>query len=612
MSSCNEDLDPARCSLAEGMSQFEKVFGPGGKDAYSVVRSQTHDKWANLTLELLRKSPSIQRMGGYLGLARQAVGKKRICEPVLVMIPEEPVFGFGFGFSMADYYSLDGGDGGYYPGILHMESAHFLGKDVFTPMTFIKKGYLEPVIIHELAHKLFQDLYGVYATGDLITKNSHSREGHMASLVTDPTLAWAEGFAEGFEAYFSEGIIAAVGSDQETASQTPHLDHYGHKLYRKGLDLYLISGKDAYRKALPSLLKELSVMILKDLDEVMLDFIKLERQITIRDGLYVMKGQNIDLAYRYGLEALLSDVEDELLESGEALISKEGVSAFIIYSFLKTGQQELLFEVIQNSKPKNLADFVGALRKRPSLSLPTELENAFKAVFTQAGREATREHWRRIKPVFSQNDQNTGTLFFSRLKWQQELSQIAALGLFTPGVLSQEDTLPEARDFWIEFASPDLSIKETMQWAARDPFSVFSDMLRRAQMGRLDRIHALIVPDHRLMSFIRTIELPKSLTDQINKETPNEDNRFFRIEEKQLQVARTFGSASSSLSRDTVFEDLVIELVRRSDRLEFTERKGRPTFHHPEMKPMADYIRAVSNKLLEARKCFLDKCLSNY
>src|SRR5581483_10920360 len=125
--------------------------------------------------------------------------------PNLIYVGSKQVFGMGPAFVSRHRFAFRKK---LYTNLIVAEDASlpYVPLSALSKKTLIKNNYYDVAVAHELAHGLMQDLYGLMDF-EKLEISSVSRDGHFASAVTDPSLAWIEGFAEGFEAYLGEKFL---------------------------------------------------------------------------------------------------------------------------------------------------------------------------------------------------------------------------------------------------------------------------------------------------------------------------------------------------------------------------------------------------------------------
>lgn len=299
----------------------------------------------------------------------------------------------------------------------------------------------------------------------------------MASAVTDPTIALIEGVAEGYEAYFGEKLHG-----RHHIYPTPTLTQMLLQS-NTAADFFQERGYQGYIfGALPFVVKQFTSTLF-NMPAFTSEFLISERQETIRENHFVLQGSMSNLAHQFELiPGMVSDPELDALvgyeiENYDALFSKEGVIAHLIYKLLKAGLHRELFEILTHTKPQNSYELVTSiLRNLPPAQLAPLLP-ALKSTFTEPGRRAVREYvraavrWRRAEIT-------TPAYQAAKSELSRQLSRI-----------SMPSSLPAPRELWIEFQTP--------------------SRVRSKLYGKMDRINIYTATPDRLLSFITATQKPE-------------------------------------------------------------------------------------------------------
>ncbi len=388
---CDSAVNQFSCQVAEGFSRFGTTQ-IGNVTHYRIKQVNAWDPEVRRYVVPLEESKAIAEVNRLRIIARQMVGSANVCEPQYVYVGEKKVFGLGPVFVDSAHFLVDGETRTSNLMFLEDGTLGVIDKSVLTKDSLIEGSYYDIVVAHEIAHGIMQDLYGVDALAALV-EQSVTRDPHVASAVTDPALAWVEGFAEGFEAYLGERFL--TDEQVEPAFLNSVLSHQVRRMEmyeRNRLTYYL---------TLPDSLTDLVSMMNPDF---MTDFIKAERQLPIRENHYVTKGIVNNLQHQYELNfanmlnfGSATDEDSDAaanwqLEEIDTLASKEGVVGHLIYAFLKRGLAREIFETIRQEKPKNVIEFLNAF---PKYVMPflheLALDPVYKATFTQRGLVATKD-----------------------------------------------------------------------------------------------------------------------------------------------------------------------------------------------------------------------------
>ncbi|MBT3981050.1 MAG: hypothetical protein HOE90_06830 [Bacteriovoracaceae bacterium] len=377
---CNDAIDRTHCQILRSYAQIKKNESINTKLPVLKVQKDFSIDYDRL-ISPLEDSPVLQQMSNMRIEARKISGwdQNKLCSPTLIYMGKKKIFGLGPVFLDSTKFDLNGR---IYENALLIEPGNFRG----LPFKALKKedlrsgGYFDIVVAHELAHNLMQDLYGAEDFEKSIYPNLHSKDWHMVSSTTDPTLAWIEGFAEGFEAFLGETSL-----DQKTLDSTPEMDELMASFQNSldqaqdygilQIDPRPISEYPALKlpiqkpkgllAALPRTIKT-TLKVLKNISAFSTDLLKLSRQKAIRENHYVLKGDFNNLSHHYGTSLALSlydysNVESWQVEDNtDTLYSKEGVVAHIVYTILKLNLSREMFQAIHEVKPQNLHQFLQA------------------------------------------------------------------------------------------------------------------------------------------------------------------------------------------------------------------------------------------------------------
>lgn len=389
---CDPYYDRHACQIKQGFSHFAHATNADGKKALRLRRASPGSKAISRYLAPLERSPAVREINELRIVARDLVRQETktdvdVCEPNYIYIGGEKVFNVGPAFASSTRFLIDGRETTNFILAEDAKAPYHIPLSMISKDSLIENHYYDIVVAHELAHGLLQDLYGVEHFEHL-EANVVTRDGHFASGTTDPRLAWIEGFAEGFEAYLGEKYL------KPHQTRTPHLE----KVVRQALDrmaLFEEYGWSRYVWTIPSTIFETGRLIVK-MDDFVSDFLKAERQDAIRENHYVLKGAFNNLAHKYEIpfgSLAMADMDALIqyeIESTDAVYSKEGVVAHLVYQILKHGLARQMFETIVWGKPNDVWEFINYFRSDLSAADFAKIEPAYKAIFTAAGRLATR------------------------------------------------------------------------------------------------------------------------------------------------------------------------------------------------------------------------------
>lgn len=465
---CKPNLDKNSCKIKKALASLSKVSigGSGGnKEAILLKRVPGGSEELNNLAPLLN-SRAVLAINQLRIYARAIAGVQNPCEPILIYVGKKEVFGLGPAFLGNVLFALEGQ---LFTSLTSVEDISIGGFSVLSKKSLKAHNYYDIVIAHELAHGLMMDAYGM--DDEKLSKAIVSRDGHMASAITDPALAWLEGFAEGFETYFGEQQLDAAQFDFPIINNIAKTADGAAQLFKEfGWTGYIFG-------SLPTVFSNLGSTLLH-LDDFLSEFLIAERQQPIRNNHYVLKGSFSNLTHQFGLSYLNTntlELANELnwkTENSQAIYSKEGVVAYLIYEILKVGKHRKLVETLAASKPQNVYEFVQAFFPNPSTSpsnyraTPKILnqEALLRSIFTAEGRDLVSTALR--------NDQYL----------QSSAPRNEFLGLMNSSTKSFKLTPP--RSLWIEFENISLAHK--------------------LNVGSTDRINLLTATPSRIEQFLRS------------------------------------------------------------------------------------------------------------
>ncbi|MBT3979801.1 MAG: hypothetical protein HOE90_00530 [Bacteriovoracaceae bacterium] len=215
----------------------------------------------------------------------------------------------------------------------------------------IDKDYYDIALVHELTHGLVQQLYGIDKTRGLLSKH-YSTNGHLASVVTDPALAWIEGISIGFEAYLGKSRFS---------------DHYFETEYWS--KIFQIMGDQTWMDQKGDKAYAVTQAIINS-QEANVTILIEERQKAIRENHFLTKGRFNNLSHKYDSVFLAmsyneaSSISEWHIENFDTMYSKEGVVGHLIYKILKLDLIDEFVTIIVKDAPQNLYDFMNAFVDR--------------------------------------------------------------------------------------------------------------------------------------------------------------------------------------------------------------------------------------------------------
>lgn len=380
---CRSDIDKLACAHHHTFKQFGRTKIQN-IEALLVQDAQRDLELVDTAMRTFRDSAAIQEVLNLTIKAREIGQHPWVCEPILVRVAQKSLSGAGPAFFNGQHFLYRQH---IYRNFLDIGSS-VMGSSLLEslePEKVLQSGYFEIVIAHELAHSLMQDLYGVKELEAMLSK-SVSRDGHDVSTVTDPQLAWVEGFAEGFEAYFGEKTLQPKDLVPET------LDYLFQKLVPKIQTRQSDNGENFWGiiKTIFQSRKEIG-WVKNNLSNIITDFLKSGRQQELRRNYFVRYGEHIHFIKKYPDFPMSYDDIDGIasneVETNNAIQSKEGAIAFIVYTFLREGLVDELFKTIAHTKPHDISQFLNGFRKLYPDLMNSNLEFAIKSTLSRDGRE---------------------------------------------------------------------------------------------------------------------------------------------------------------------------------------------------------------------------------
>lgn len=462
---CDPYYDRHACQIKKGYSHFAQTTTADGKKALRLKRANPSAKDISRYIAPLERSKAIAEVNELRIIARAVAQKSAnrsldLCEPNYIYIGRAAVFNVGPAFASSTRFVIDGRETTNFILAEDATAPYHIPLSMISKDSLIANHYYDIVVAHELAHGLLQDLYGVEGF-ERLENNVITREGHYASGTTDPRLAWVEGFAEGFEAYLGEKYL------QPHQMRTPHLE----KIVGMALDrmtTFEQFGWSRYVWTIPNTIFQTGKLIV-GMDDFVSDFLKAERQDAIRENHYVLKGAFNNLAHKYEVpfgSFAMVDLDAMInyeVESTDAVYSKEGVVAHLVYQILKQGLARQMFEAIAWGKPNDVWEFINYFRSDLSPEQFARIEPTYKAIFTERGRQATRSL---IKNPLT------------REAFEKKIAAIPSLGDLDPPY-----------DMFIEFAN--------------------RAFVRKKLSGRMDRVNLSTASAHRVEQALKRLKLDK-------------------------------------------------------------------------------------------------------
>ncbi|MEK7691987.1 MAG: hypothetical protein AAB425_13315, partial [Bdellovibrionota bacterium] len=289
---CN-GYDDSVCVSAKVGSRFKRTTRGESERIHVQARNIEKNELDGWLDEVLR-SPVYRRMSQYRIEARRVARMEasEICAPNLVLVSKEPIADLGFTTILAHPIVLDQRE---YGGLILFEEGHMGPISLFSKEALQRADYLDYTLSHEMGHALLQDLYGIEGMKTLLDGKMHSREGHFASETTDEVLAWAEGFAEGFEAHLGELFPGSIKNE----GVNPAI-HLAMSRLKENAGYLLNDGLRDYPDFVMNLV-EIVDRSLPRMDDLFAEFLRMERQSKVRGGFYVIQGRYANLAHDYEL-----------------------------------------------------------------------------------------------------------------------------------------------------------------------------------------------------------------------------------------------------------------------------------------------------------------------
>ncbi|MGK5087980.1 hypothetical protein WDW86_10515 [Bdellovibrionota bacterium FG-2] len=573
---CSDDdraRDAVGCNIKEGFGRFQKR-----NSDYLLTRDPESQN--SPYLARLQFSKAISEINQYRIMAREVADAANPCEPTLIYFGKKEIFNLGPAFVDSETFSLDG-----------QPSTNFItGEDVsdaLLPVSIIsqealvRNSYFDITYVHEISHGIMQDLYGV---GDMskLTAKSHSRAGHNASVITDPALAWVEGFAEGFEAYMGERTL----SDAQLT--TPRIDKFVKEI-AKSADHKVLnrSALAAAAFALPlapiaggylaTQMYGMAENILNISDLAIDLFLKLGRQTLLREGHPILQGQMSEFTHTYGMflysvndaERVMDKISEWAPEEQEAMIHKEGVIAYYVYNLLKAGLHLEMFAAIHEEKPANFYAFLQALLSRVPPSKLESISPALKAIFTTSGHKQVARYLKNMIQLRKDKGKDTPA------NYKKMVASMANLNTAMLNALPTPDRVRAPNEIWIEFASDKTWIEK----------------YRKKSVGRMNRVNIASMDEMQLRTFLASVSWD-GIYDGGNRKVLDSDEK---IEHVTDEIVSATLDARDSLKSGYSFE-------------KFAERLEVAMGRNPNIHPAVAVITKM--KFQEAKACFDQRCES--
>jgi hypothetical protein len=540
---CPVTNDKQACQLHDSFQKLARAPMPrGDQPVYLFDESPISEKNYPFYFNLIR-SESVRAVNRLRIEAREIAYSSDVCEPNYIYLEDGKIFGAGPAFVSSSHFEI-GGKPTSNLTVVEDGKVSYLPFKALSKESLLRNHYLDLAVTHEIAHGIMQDLYGVDEFSRL-EKSVVSRNGHFASSVTDPALAWIEGFAEGFEAFYGEKSLGPA------PLQTPYLD----RMFEQARD-NLDSG--FFKRFWFGISN--TVENVRNLDDLVSEFLKSERQIPIRENHYVTQGTFSNLSHHYNMLLATDDLDQEALaawnvESSDAIWSKEGAVAHLIYAILREGLERPMFEAIHEARPAHFQGFLTAFLTKVSIEKAPLLKAALVGTLSENGRILTRD-------MISHPYGNA-------LAKKQLMSDLASTEL--------PRLIPPA-DLWIEFSNRSLG--------------------HSALFGKMDRINLNTTTPSRFRDFVKSLSWRwlSAEKDPTSLRTRNElfdhcESRFLQLRAKMSKMSKmSNGPSVGKLAA-------LFSLEGQADLA-----KG-------------DQIRAaafdeIAENLLQARQCFQTRCLS--
>lgn len=471
---CNPSLDKNKCIEYDILAKFGRTPLQGGEEGWTISLDEM-DARKQTILGKLQHSPIIKHMNELKIVARKISQKTAVCEPNLIYLGQKKLVGLGpVFFDGLEFVLEEKGESKIFNNLMAIEDAQspeefkhipLVPENLLSLDSLEKSGYLMLAVAHEMGHGLMQDLYGIEGMKKVLSHH-HSRSGHFASAVTDPALAWVEGFAEGFEAYLGEKF--------SHPTLTPTLDRYFFQALERNA-LQAENPAAFWWSLLPAAWDNLHAF--QDISSLMSDFLTDERQVGIAANNFVLKGNFINLYQKYDIvpvNAEYENINNHALESTETILSKEGAVAHLIYVMLKKQMAPELFSIVSTHQPLNVQQFVNLLQEELTPEKYQALCPTLNAIFTPQGRQLVANY---------QIDRAA--------RKKAAITQDLYTFLGKPLVFIDTPVrIAPSRELWVEFLN--------------------DNILHVVSSGRLDRINLAVATPEKLL------HLTSSLTD--NKE----------------------------------------------------------------------------------------------
>lgn len=574
----------SQCTIRKGMAKFAKHVLASGETALGLRRVPLHRLSARERsyYNLLKNSPILAEMSLLRMQARSYQTEVPSCEPLYVYLreggllerTENEIFHVGPAFINGMKFWFEGH-------VAHnfttLEDVHvqWLGTiDLLSKSSLVNKGYFDTVVAHEFAHSIMQDLYGVRNFRRLEEEHMVATAGHYEGGITDPATALVEGFAEGFEAYLGEKYLStriqdsAPDLDRVFAQVQGQLSSWTDRRYGDfAIGIPIVFGTritDMFR-----------------LDDIISDWLKINRQIPIRNGTYLMRGPYISFAQRYGVamvspgdhsseEEIQADIEGLPETSSSALISKEGAVAFLVYNILKQGLAVPLFESLAQSHPRDIGELLAHFLPKIGRSQRDLLFPSI-SVFADA----------RARAVYSEGLSSLylSTLHESRTTRREKLNSFYN----NPGIRSNVaslSTVQDSQDSLIRLEEHDLWIEFQSSSAQCSPITGESTRVR---------LNLATASSNQILTFLKTIDM-----GPINRLRPKAAQIIAKVVRENLHIR----------SIDE-FKQVLRNFVHRQNQLPRAQRESGELFFLETI-----FFDFAFPTLERARECFKVRCIS--
>jgi hypothetical protein len=505
---CDKKIDRMKCLIQEGSGKI-KITNPAGKAEIHFLKRMDRRELSIeslLVLDILKHSKIIAEVNRLKILGRKISGHKDVCEENLIYVGSKKILGLGTLFVPGGYFYLTDyskKSGKSFSNMIFSEDGQ-MGKFIKTMSNsaLLDKGVFEITIAHELAHGLMQDLYGVENMTKLVLK-SESKEFHDVSVVTDPYMAFYEGFAIGVESYLRKKF-----PENFDEVNTPFLKDFFEEF--QGMTDSFDNNIALYIGDAVTTIPKLLYKNITQADQFVGELLNASRGQAVFENRYIRKGQWINLINRFKVvyHPGISVVDMTQINSGQyetandAVYSKEGIVAHIFYWLLNNGFEEDIFMTMASFQSQNIFEFYqnfeSFISKFQEKEFPTDV---FFRTLVDQGRKAHNLCLRESNnfsylslPYMKSFDENCDGLQEKYYLWRMS-EQYTRKGSQVPEKFStfgkykihllKKTAYPLSSPLFIEFES--------------------GDFIRRKFVGYLDRINLKSVTPARFTEYLKSI-----------------------------------------------------------------------------------------------------------